>query len=141
MHSGWRTACWTCTDRLALIYKANEENLVAVKTPVGMTSRVNLPTIVMQGGTFGPMQCSNSVDSLGKKCMKRREHLYTYKNLVRVPPLAMVDDLLAVAPCSIKSVSVNSYINTQIEMKRLKFHTPDETGKSKCHKIHVGQKN
>ena len=24
-------------------------------------------------------------------------------------------------------------------MKRLKFHTPDATGKSKCHKIHVGK--
>ena len=63
-------------DRLALIYKANEENLVAVKTPVGLTSRVNLPAIVMQGGTFGPMQCSNSIDSLGKKCISRQEHLY-----------------------------------------------------------------
>jgi hypothetical protein len=35
-------------DKLALIYKANQENRVAIKTPVGMTDRVNLPTIVMQ---------------------------------------------------------------------------------------------
>ena len=128
-------------DRLALIYKANEENLVAVKTPVGLTNRVNLPTIVMQGGTFGPMQCSNSIDKIGKKCMERKEHLFTYKKLVKVTPLAMVDDLLAVAPCNINSVSVNVFINTQIEMKKLKFHTPDRNGKSKCHKIHVGKEN
>ena len=44
-------------DKLALIFKANEENKVAVKTPVGLTSRETIPTIVMQGGTFGPMQC------------------------------------------------------------------------------------
>ena len=64
-------------DKLALIYKANEENNVAVKTPVGITDRINLPTIVMQGGTFGPMQCSNSFDSLGKKCTSRQEYLFT----------------------------------------------------------------
>ena len=53
----------------------------------------------------------------------------------------MVDDLLAVAPCSIKSVSVNVFINTQIEMKKLEFHTADKNGKSKCHKMHVGKEN
>ena len=101
--------------------KANEENKVAVKTPVGLTSRVNLPTIVMQGGTFGPMQCSNSIDTIGKKCISRQEHLFTYKNLVKITPLAMVDDLLVVAPCSLESLSVNIFINTQIEMKKLEF--------------------
>ena len=128
-------------DRLAMIYQANVENKVAVKTPVGLTSRVNLPTIVMQGGTFGPMQCSNSIDTIGKKCIERREHLFTYKKLVKITPLAMVDDLLAVSPCNIQSVSVNTFINTQIEMKKLKFHTPDINGKSKCHKIHIGKEN
>ena len=53
----------------------------------------------------------------------------------------MVDDLLAVAPCNIKSVSVNVFINTQIEMKKLEFHTPDINGKSKCHKMHIGKEN
>ena len=128
-------------DKLALIYKANEENKVAVKTPVGLTQRESIPTIVMQGGTFGPMQCSNSIDSIGKKCISRQEHLYSYKNLVKVTPLAMVDDLLAVAPCGIDSLAVNVFINTQIEMKKLKFHTPDANGKSKCHVMHIGKKN
>ena len=53
----------------------------------------------------------------------------------------MVDDLLAVAPCNIESVSVNVFINTQIEMKKLKFHTKDKNGKSKCNKMHIGKKN
>ena len=114
---------------------------MAVKTPVGLTQRESIPTIVMQGGTFGPMQCSNSIDSIGKKCISRQEHLYSYKNLVKVTPLAMVDDLLAVAPCGIDSLAVNVFINTQIEMKKLKFHTPDANGKSKCHVMHIGKKN
>ena len=37
--------------------------------------------------------------------------------------------------------SVNTFINTHIEMKKLKFHTTDTTGKSKCHKLHVGKPN
>ena len=31
-------------------------------------------------------------------------------------------------------------INTKIEMKKLKFHTPGN-GKSKCFKLHIGKKN
>ena len=53
----------------------------------------------------------------------------------------MVDDLLAVQHCNIESVSINSFINIQIEMKKLEFHTPDKNGKSKCHKMHIGKEN
>ena len=108
---------------------------------VGITDRVNLPTIMMQGGTFGPMQCSNSIDSISKKCISRQEHLYTYKKLVNIIPLTMVDDMLVVAPCGLESLFVNAFINTQIEMKKMKFHTQDKNGKSKCHIIHVGKAN
>ena len=34
-----------------------------------------------------------------------------------------------------------TYINAQIELKKLKFHTPDRNGKTKCHKLHVGVRN
>ena len=102
---------------------------------MGLTDRVNLPSIVMQGGTFGPMQCSNSIDSIGKKCISRQEHLFTYKNMVNITPLAMVDDLLVVAPCGYESLAVNVFINTQVKMKKLKFHT----GKTNtmCHDLKV----
>ena len=80
-------------------------------------------------------------DKVGKLCTERGEHLYKYKDLVNIVPLAMVDDLLGIAPCNFKSVALNSFINTQIEMKRLKLHTPDADGKTKCHKIHVGKRN
>ena len=54
-------------DKLSLIYESNKNNLVAVNTPVGLTKRVNIPKIVTQGGTFGPIECSNSIDKIGKK--------------------------------------------------------------------------
>ena len=130
-----------CDDKLALIYQANIENKVAVNTAVGLTSRVNIPKIVTQGGVFGPLQCSNSIDTIGKKCYNSGEHLYLYKKMVPVMPLSMVDDILAVAPCSQKSLAVNTFITTQIELKKLRFHTPDKKGKTKCHVLHVGKSN
>ena len=45
-----------CDDKLALIYQANIENKVAVNTAVGLTSRVNIPKIVTQGGVFDSVQ-------------------------------------------------------------------------------------
>ena len=103
-----------CDDKLALIYQANIENKVAVNTAVGLTSRVNIPKIVTQGGVFGPLQCSNSIDTIGKKCYNSGEHLYLYKKMVPVMPLSMVDDILAIAPCNQKSLVVNTFITTKI---------------------------
>ena len=103
-----------------------------------MTTRENIPNIVQQGGTWGPILCSNSIDTLGKKCRDRKENFYLYKGVVKILPLAMVDDLNGIAKCGIQSISLNTFLTTQIEMKKLRFHVPDEKGKTKCHKIHVG---
>ena len=81
------------------------------------------------------------MDKIGKKCVEMGEHLHTYKGIVKVMPLAMVDDLLGIARCGGESVDLNSVINSRIEMKKVKFHTPNENGKSKCHTLHVGKQN
>ena len=117
-------------DKIAMIYESNVKNLVAVNTTVGQTDRVDMPRVVMQGGTFGPLLCSNSIDKLGKKCHQRGEHTFLYKKLVRVMPLSMTDDLLGLARCGFESLALNSFINVQIELKKLKFHTKDARGKS-----------
>ena len=101
-------------DKIALLFESNSENMVAVKTAVGLTERINMPRIVQQGGTWGPVLCSNSVDTIGKKCRDRVEFCYLYKNTVRVLPLAMVDDINAISKCGIESVASNTFINTQI---------------------------
>ena len=126
-------------DKLALVYEANRSNLVAVKTSVGLTERVNIENIVTQGGTFGPIECANSIDKLGQKCYNKGENLFVYKRLVQVLPLSMVDDLLTISKCGNKSLEMNTFVNAQIEAKKLKFHTPDEDGKTKCHFLHVGK--
>ena len=105
-------------DKLALIYQTNVNNRVAVNTAVGQTERISIPRIVQQGGGWGPMECSNSVDKIGKMCKERGIHQYVYKKMVRVLPLACVDDLLGFAPCGNKSIALNTFINTHIEMKK-----------------------
>ena len=128
-------------DRLALVYQVNRENYVAINTAVGQTDRVQINDIVMQGGKWGPLQCSNSMDKIGKNCAESDLNLYKYKGLVEIMPLAMVDDLLSISKCGLDSTKLNIEINTRIEMKKLKFHTPDKRGKSKCHTIHIGKKS
>ena len=126
-------------DKLALVYEANRSNLVAVKTAVGLTDRVNIEKIVTQGGTFGPIECANSIDKVGQKCYNNGEHLFVYKKMVRVLPLSMVDDLLTISRCGTASLGLNTYVNAQIETKKLRFHTPDINGKTKCHFMHIGR--
>ena len=127
-------------DKISLLYEANRNNLVAVKTAVGMTDRINLPYVVQQGGTWGSGLCSNSVDTLGKKCRDQNQHIYLSKNISKVLIFSMCDDLNGVARCGLESVALNAFITSQIEFKKLRFHTPDIHGKSKCHKLHVGKK-
>ena len=64
-------------DKLALIYKMNIDNYVAVNSEhaVGQTERVNIKKIVMQGGKLGPLKCSNYMDKIGKKTVEKGKNL------------------------------------------------------------------
>ena len=90
-------------NKLTLLHRSNQSNLVAVKTPAGLSDRVNMPSIIQQGGIWGSLMCSNTIDSIGRKCQLRGEHIYLYKNRTEVLPLAFVDDLNGVARCGKES--------------------------------------
>ena len=125
-------------DRLGLVFQLSKENLVAINTAVGQTERVSIPEVAAQGGTWGPMLCSNTIDTVGK-FSRASGQFYLYKNIARIIPLAMVDDLLAVRTCGFESLETNVTINTMIEIKKLQFHIPEKAKKSKCHFMHVGK--
>ena len=40
---------------------------------------VNMPKIVQQGGGWGPIECSVSIDKLGRECKKRDIKIFKYK--------------------------------------------------------------
>ena len=116
-------------DNLALIHEANIQNYVAIQTPAGLTNRVPINKIVMQGEVTGPGQCSNQIDTFGKECLKESKLLYSYKNGLGVPPLAMVDDVLAVSRCGVESV----------ELKKRQGGKLVQFGPDRCHQLLVGK--
>ena len=120
-------------ENLAIIHAANSHNLVAVNTPVGLTTREAVEDIVMQGEVTGPGQCSNQVDTYGKECIKDAKLLYNYRGEVGIPPLGMVDDVVAVSRCGVESVLMNAFLNQKTNIKRLQY------GPDKCHQLHVGK--
>ena len=120
-------------DNLALIYEANREVNVAVKTPNGLTNRVKVKEIILQGDVFGPIECSVSVDSFGKECLEEDKNLHYYKDEVAIPILTMVDDALAISECGFKANMMNAFINTKTNIKKLQY------GIQKCFKMHVGK--
>ena len=122
-------------DTFAVLYEANKNVKVAVKTPI--TERKHVKEIILQGDVFGPIECSVgsvSVDTYGKECTKEDKHLHIYKDEVKVPPLAKVDDLLIFSECGYKSAMVNAFIKPKSNMKKLQY------GTKKCHKMHLGKK-
>ena len=119
---------------LALIYEANKTNKVSVVTPNGKTEAENVERIVMQGETLAPLECSVQVDAVAKECSDEDKHLYLYRNKVKIPPLTMVDDCIAMAKCGTDTVEINAYLNAKTNCKKLQY------GEKKCVKMHVGKK-
>ena len=108
-------------DNLNLIYKLNNKNKVAVVTPHGLTERVEIDQLVMQGENFAPLECSVQVDSFGKECLEQDKYLFRYRNTVPVAPLSMVDDLLCISKCGKDSVLLNGFLNVKTNLKKLQY--------------------
>ena len=122
------------SDKLPLLFKENENANVAVKTPNGMTDRMKLKDVVLQGTVWGGMNCTASIDKLGQMAYKKEDPIYLYKGKVKIPPLSMVDDICLIQKCK-ESFKGNAVVNSFVETKKLKLSD------NKCHRIHVGKQN
>ena len=123
-------------DHFVLMANSNKKCKVAIRMPWGsVTDRVELSEIEMQGTVPAPLKCSVQIDTLGKECIESGECLFKYKDCVDIPPLAMIDDILAVSECSVDSVKLNALIQSKVAHKNLKL------GPDKCFKMHVGQQS
>ena len=79
----------------------------------------------MQGGVFGSLMCTTSMDSLAKEVYSRPEVLYKYKGVADIPPLLMVDDILTISKCSPTESALNATVNAFIN--RLKSKESPQT--------------
>ena len=120
-------------DKLALLHKINETNIVKVKTPAGLSDARNVEKIICQGDPWGSMECGIIVDGFGKESLKPEMEPYQYRGTVPVPLLGMVDDILYITESGYKACRANAFINAKTVLKRLQF------GTEKCQLMYVGK--
>ena len=119
-------------DNLALIFKANEEINMAVKTPGGLTEHQVLRNIVLQGDTFGSILASVQVDSIGKH-VEETGLGYLYKGILPVTMLGLVDDIIGVIEAGFRAQQLNVVLNVKTAEKCLQY------GITKCKSMLVGK--
>ena len=123
-------------DTLALLYDANRNINVRIKTPSGLGVEKHLDKVVLQGDTWGPIMASNQVDTLGKQLLDEEPNfIYRYKGNVPVGILGMDDDVAGVSECGMKAKQLNAFINIKTAEKKLQF------GADKCHTLTISNKN
>ena len=121
-------------DKFILIANSNKECRVAIKTPWGgLTDRVTLTELEMQGTVLANIKCSVQIDSLGQDCIRENKGIFKYKNCISIPPLSMVDDVITVNNCGVESVKMNAIVQSKVECKQL------ELGHLKCFNMHCGK--
>ena len=119
-------------DTLGLVYKANSEVSMAVKTPHGLTDRQTVNNIVLQGDKFGSLLASVLVENIGQECLKAG-YKYLYKNILPVGFLGMVDDIVGITEAGHQASQLNAFINIKTAEKNLQF------GPSKCEYMIIGK--
>ena len=120
-------------EKLAILYQENQNAACAVKVNNVVSKRFDIKNIVMQGTVFGSLMCTTTMDKLGKISYQNEDLLYKYREVVDVPILGMVDDLMSIQKCS-KADKANAHVNSFIESKKLKF------SEAKCARIHIGKR-
>ena len=91
-----------------------------------MSSSCQNNEIEMQGTVLTPLKCSVQIDTLGKEMLaEESDNLYKYKGYVRIPPMALIDNILTITSCGIDSIKMNAAVQSKVNNKRL------EHGKTK----------
>ena len=120
-------------DKFAILYNANSNVKIAIKTPVGITRREDIEDVIIQGDVLGPIFCSKQVETFSQECLKRSEYTYLYRGEVEIPPLSMIDDVLTISECGYRTSMVHGFMKLKTDCKKLQF------GANKCKKMHIGK--
>ena len=107
-------------DKLVLLFLENQNAKIAVKTNGGISNRVSISNIIMQGTVWDSLMCMATMDKSGQHVYRNNELTNKYKGVVETPSLGMVDDILCVQKCSSSSVRMNLTLSSKT-----------------CHRIHV----
>ena len=91
-------------DKLQLLYLESRNANIAVKTPVGLSSRTNISNIIMQGSVWRSLCRVVVIDKLVKLVYNNPDMLYCYKGVVPCPlskcwMTSMLSKNAQLAPC------------------------------------------
>ena len=122
-------------DTIHLLYQANKNIQVKVKTPFGLTDELEVDEAVLQGEVWGSALASNQVDSFGKEMINANlPFIYKYKGYIPVPILGQIDDTIGITEAGFKAAQLNSFMNVKTADKYLQF------GQDKCKAMLVGKR-
>ena len=120
---------------LNLLYEGNRKTRMCIETTFGISERVELNNVVMQGSVPGGLFCSNQLSKLCNKLYSEGK-VYMYKGQVPIPPLAMVDDVVSANLCnSTDALTCNIKTDTFIQRKKME----SQVGEGKCQWVHRGE--
>ena len=103
-------------NTLNLIYEASKNANIQIKTPVGISKKQSIKSIVMQGETLSSILCTCTIDTISNECDIEN---YKYRDSVGVPKLGFVDDLVDIQPCGDETKNMNNYTDLEISKRKL----------------------
>lgn len=110
---------------LDLVFQANQEVSMAIKTDSGLTERSVIQNVVLQGDTFGSLLASVQVDTIAT-AVEEKGLGYMYKGTENIGILALVDDIIGVTKTGYEAHQLNVILNVNSAVKQLQF------GAKKC---------
>ncbi len=119
---------------LNILYEGNSKTQMCVETNFGQSERAELTKVVMQGSVTGGSYCSNQISKICNKLYEDGD-VYMYQDRIPIPPLAMVDDIVAAAVCN-STTALNCNIKTDAFIQRKKMES--QVGEGKCQWVHIG---
>ena len=99
-------------NALNLLYEANKKANIQVKTPVGVTEKKEINDVIMQGESISSIVCTSSVDRVSRDCKLKK---YEYKDVVEIPKLGFVDDILDINKCGEATKNMNEYTTEEMD--------------------------
>ena len=123
------------SDMLNMLHNENVKAKIAVKVNGGISRRVVVNNVEMQGSVWASLKCAASMDTLNKTILEQEHLTYKYRGdpNIQIGVLGMVDDNFSVSNCGMKTVQKNAVINSFIETQRLTL------SQTKSVVIHVGK--
>ena len=86
----------------------------------------------MRGENISSILCTSTVDKVSKDCPLEN---FKYQNVIEIPKLGFVDDLLDINKCGVETKNMNAYTTEEIGKRKLQFSA------DKCVRIHIKAKN